>query len=342
MKSGGFWLRIVLVCVLAGAVAYVWASGEYADTERFKRIIAELGSLAPLGFIVLYALGTVLFLPGSVMSAIGGAAFGPVLGTLWNLLGATLGASVAFLIARYVASAWVARKAGPRLSLLMSGIEAEGWKFVAFTRLVPVFPFNLTNYALGLTGIGVVEYAGTSFLCMAPAGAVYTYLGYAGREALAGHADAMRGGLIALGLLAALALLPRLWRSLRRTRFVEAEELRQKLNSEDPKPLVLDVRTPQEFEGPLGHVPGAKNVPLAELKAHMPELAQAKQRQVVLVCLTDERSTNAASIMLESGFKSVAVLRGGTKRWAEAGLPTERSADSSMAAVRPENPAATA
>jgi uncharacterized membrane protein YdjX (TVP38/TMEM64 family) len=332
MKGRALGLRLALVVALIGLVAYVWASGEYADADRLRRTVTGFGPLGPLVFVALYALVTVLFLPGSVMTVAGGAAFGPVLGTLWNLLGATLGATAAFLIARYLASEWVARKAGPRLSRIISGIESEGWRFVAFVRLVPVFPFNLTNYALGLTRIGLVEYAATSFVCMIPGAFVYTYLGYSGREALAGHSGALREGLLALGLLATLAFLPRLWRGLRRTRFVEVEQLRQSLGS-DPKPLVVDVRGTDEFEGSLGHISGAKNVPLGELQARLSELAEAKQRPVVLVCLTDKRSANAAAILRASGFHHVAVLRGGMKRWNEAGLPIERGARSSIASV---------
>ena len=65
----------------------------------------------------------------------------------------------------------------------MDGVSAEGWRFVAFVRLVPLFPFNLVNYAFGLTRIRVGEYVLASFVCMAPGALAYTYLGYAGREA---------------------------------------------------------------------------------------------------------------------------------------------------------------
>ena len=98
----------------------------------------------------------------------GGALFGPILGSVLNLLGATIGATIAFVLARYVAGDWVARKGAGRLKQLITGVEAEGWRFVAFVRLVPLFPFNLTNYALGLTRIGLLPYVVTSLLCMAP------------------------------------------------------------------------------------------------------------------------------------------------------------------------------
>jgi uncharacterized membrane protein YdjX (TVP38/TMEM64 family) len=89
---------------------------------------------------------------------------------------------------------------------------------VAFVRLVPVFPFNLLNYALGLTRIALTEYIIASAVCMLPGAFAYTYLGYAGREAAAHGAGAIRNVALAIGLLAAAALMPRLVRRFGRTR----------------------------------------------------------------------------------------------------------------------------
>jgi hypothetical protein len=111
-----------------------------------------------------------------------------------------------------VASDWVARKAGGRARQLIDGVEKEGWRFVAFVRLVPLFPFNLVNYALGLTRIRLRDYALASYLFMSPGALAYAYLGYAGREALGGADGVIQKGLVALGLLAAVAFLPRLLR----------------------------------------------------------------------------------------------------------------------------------
>ena len=162
-----------------------------------------------------YAIATVFFMPGSVLTLAGGAIFGPVLGTIYNLTGATLGATLAFVISRYLASDWAQRKAGGRLKQLKEGVEAEGWRFVAFVRLVPLFPFNLLNYALGLTRIKLSHYLIASYLCMLPGAVAYTYLGYAGREAVAGGEGMIQKGLLALALLAVIAFLPRLIRRLR-------------------------------------------------------------------------------------------------------------------------------
>ena len=114
--------------------------------------------------------------PARILSLLGGALFGPVWGTLWNLLGALLGATLAFLIARSVGAEWVAQRLGGRLRRLVEGVEAEGWRFVALMRLVPLVPFNLLNYALGLTRISLRAYILASAVCMLPGAVAYTWL----------------------------------------------------------------------------------------------------------------------------------------------------------------------
>ena len=107
-------LGLALVSVIGLAVAV----RDRFDVAALQTWVESAGSAAPLAFIALYAAATVLFLPGSVITLAGGVLFGPVWGTLWSLTGATLGAALAFLIARYLGGDWIARRAGPRLSRL--------------------------------------------------------------------------------------------------------------------------------------------------------------------------------------------------------------------------------
>ncbi len=207
--------RLLLLAVVAGAIILVTLNRDKLNPEALDAWLSGFGIWAPVIYVGLYALGTVVFAPGSLFALAGGAMFGPVLGTILNLLGATLGASIAFLIARYLAGGWVAQKSGGRLKRMIAGVENEGWRFVAFVRLVPVFPFNLSNYAFGLTRIPFVSYVITSFISMAPGALAYTWLGYAGREALDGNGAAIQYGLLALGLLAAIAFLPRVIKRMR-------------------------------------------------------------------------------------------------------------------------------
>jgi uncharacterized membrane protein YdjX (TVP38/TMEM64 family) len=203
---------------VVAAVVAAWSGRDALTPTALASALQRLGAFAPLLFILLYALGTVLFLPGIVLTLAGGILFGPAWGTLYNLTGATLGATLAFLLARHLAGDWVRRRSGPRLRRLIEGVEAEGWRFVAFTRLVPLFPFNLLNYALGLTRIPLGQYVLASALCMFPGAIAYTWLGYAGSEAATGSEGWVQKLLLALALLATAGFLPRLVRRLRGAR----------------------------------------------------------------------------------------------------------------------------
>jgi uncharacterized membrane protein YdjX (TVP38/TMEM64 family) len=282
MNKRGAIYRLMLVAALVAAIGYFVFHRDIIDASSLEHGLRRFGQFAPIIFVLVYALGTVLFLPGSVLTIAGGAMFGPVWGTLWNLIGATLGATLAFMIARYLASDWVAKRAGEGLGRLMRGVEEEGWRFVALVRLVPLFPFNLVNYAFGLTRIALAQYVVASFVCMAPGAFAYTYVGYAGWQAASGHAGSIHAALLALGLVAAVAFLPRLVRRLKGSRFTDAATLKRRLEAGE-KFVLIDVRGADEFTGPLGHIEGASNVPLAELSASITQLTGMKSEPVITI-----------------------------------------------------------
>ena len=313
--------RLALTLLLAGMTGWAIFHRDQINLATLDAWLASLGPWAPIGYVILFALATVAFVPGVVFSLAGGALFGPLWGTLWNLTGATLGAILAFLVARYIAGDWVARKTGGLLKRLIDGIDTEGWRFVAFVRLVPLFPFNLSNYALGLTRIPLHHYVIPTLVCMVPGAVAYTWLGYAGRGALSGDTGAVRYGLLGLGLLAAIALLPRLIGRLRRSfAWIGVNELKRRLDCGDAV-AVIDVRGPDEFTGALGHIATARNIPIAELDGRLAELAGLERAPIVLVCRTDKRSAAAAHTLHAAGFSQVSVLRQGMQQWNEAGLP---------------------
>jgi len=132
-------------------------------------------------------------------------------------------------VARYLAGEWVARRISGRLGRILQGVEAEGWRFVAFVRLVPIFPFNLLNYALGLTRLSLWSYIMATFLGMLPGTVAYVYLGYAGREALVGSPGLVHKGLVALGLLAAAILVPAMLKRWRRQGLLTPVQLHERL-----------------------------------------------------------------------------------------------------------------
>jgi uncharacterized membrane protein YdjX (TVP38/TMEM64 family)/rhodanese-related sulfurtransferase len=313
--------RLALTLLLAGMTGWAIFHRDQINLATLDAWLASLGPWAPIGYVILFALATVAFVPGVVFSLAGGALFGPLWGSLWNLTGATLGAILAFLVARYIAGDWVARKTGGLLKRLIDGIDTEGWRFVAFVRLVPLFPFNLSNYALGLTRIPLHHYVIPTLVCMVPGAVAYTWLGYAGRGALSGDTGAVRYGLLGLGLLAAIALLPRLIGRLRRSfAWIGVNELKRRLDCGDAV-AVIDVRGPDEFTGALGHIATARNIPIAELDGRLAELAGLERAPIVLVCRADKRSAAAAHTLHAAGFSQVSVLRQGMQQWNEAGLP---------------------
>ncbi len=322
MKRQGLF-RILLGVLLVAAIAVAFLYREQLDGAQLEQWLADAGGAAPLLFIALYAVATVLFLPGSVLTLVGGALFGPVWGTLYNLTGATIGAGLSFLAARTLVSDWVAQRAGRRMMQLISGVEAEGWRFIAFVRLVPLFPFNLLNYALGLTRIPFWTYLIATWLFMIPGAIAYTWLGYAGKEAASGGASMVQNGLIALALLAVVMLLPRLVARVRQGKQISIAELSEQLKDTHP-PLVLDVRTEADFDGELGHIHNALNIPLEDLKQRLEELESWRERSIMLVCTTDRRSVRAALLLVQQGFTEVHVVAGGMTQWNRDGLPTQR------------------
>jgi len=324
MKAANIIRIIVFVFLIAGIATAVTYRKQF-DIDVLGDWLAGAGVMAPLLFIGIYAISTVLLIPGSVLTIAGGVLFGPIWGTFYNLTGATIGATMAFLIARYLTSNLVSRKTGGWLRQLVEGVEAEGWRFVAFVRLVPLFPYNLLNYALGLTRIRLFHYMVTSYICMLPGAIAYTYLGYAGRNAVAGGEGMIKKALLGLGLLALVAFLPRLIKRLRKkpARMLSAAELKQQLDKGEDI-LVIDVRGAEEYVGGLGHIKGSRNIEIENLPRHLDELKAYRQRPIVIVCRTDHRSAKAAQILTQAGFSDVTVLRGGMEQWNRICLPVDQ------------------
>jgi uncharacterized membrane protein YdjX (TVP38/TMEM64 family) len=140
--------------------------------------IDSLGAVSAIAFILLYLIATVAFLPGSILTLGAGVVFGIVLGSFYVFIGATLGATAAFLVGRYLARGWVAKKieANPKFRSIDRAVGREGLKIVLLTRLSPIFPFNLLNYAYGVTGVSLKDYVIGS-LGMIPGTIMYVYIG---------------------------------------------------------------------------------------------------------------------------------------------------------------------
>ena len=179
----------------------------------FATWVDGLGALGPLVFVAGYALATVAFVPGSLLTLAGGAVFGLAQGTVIVFLGASLGAIAAFLVARYVARGAVERRIArhPRFAALDRAIALQGRRIVFLLRLSPVFPFVLLNYALGLTRVRLADYA-LACLGMIPGTLLYVYYGKVVGDvaALAAGAAPERGAahwlVLAAGLVATVVV----------------------------------------------------------------------------------------------------------------------------------------
>ncbi len=328
--------RLTLFAALVAAVAIAYLYRDRLDGAALEQWVKNAGALGPLLYMAIYAVATVLFLPGSVITLAGGALFGPVWGTLYSLTGATAGATVAFLIARYLASDWVHNKSGGWAKQLIDGVEKEGWRFVAFVRLVPLFPFNLLNYALGLTRIGVIAYIAGSYIFMLPGALAYTYLGYVGREAAAGGQGLIQKGLVALALLSVVAFLPRLVKHLRgadKVGKLSSVELRQRLDRHDDI-AVLDVRSVKDYTGELGHISGSVNIPLDELPKRLSELETRRELPIAVICRTNRMSGKAVELLRASGFTQPLLVNDGMVGWQrQQGRPMPAGQENTCAAM---------
>jgi uncharacterized membrane protein YdjX (TVP38/TMEM64 family) len=140
--------------------------------------VNQQGAIGVLVYIAIYVVATVCFFPGSLLTLGGGAIYGLVWGSLIVFLAASLGATLAFLIGRYLAREWVTKRIAdnPKFGAIDAAIAREGRKIVTLTRLSPVFPFVLLNYALGLTQVSLLDYV-IGCLGMIPGTVMYVYLG---------------------------------------------------------------------------------------------------------------------------------------------------------------------
>jgi len=168
----GLFKRILFLFMIIAVIVAIRFTGatSYLKQETLRGFIQGYGALAPVIYMLTYTIAPALFLPGLPMTIVGGILFGPFWGVIYTITSSTMGACVAFLISRYIARGWIEKKLmSPRWRKLDKEVEKHGWKIVAFTRLIPLFPFNLLNYAFGLTKIKFLHYTVATFICMLPA-----------------------------------------------------------------------------------------------------------------------------------------------------------------------------
>ncbi|MEM8932178.1 MAG: TVP38/TMEM64 family protein [Acidobacteriota bacterium] len=208
--------RLVGVLLIVAAVAWLLHQASPWITPKvtaFLDWVDALGFWAPVVYVVGYAVATVAFIPGSLLTMAGGILFGVVQGTALVFVGATIGSSIAFLIARYVARGAIERRldGNTRFQVIDQAIGGDGARLVFLLRLVPFFPFIWLNYGLGLTRVRFRDYVLGAF-GMLPGTMLYVYYGKAigSLAALTQGASVERGAeqyvFLGLGLVAAIAV----------------------------------------------------------------------------------------------------------------------------------------
>ena len=203
------WLKAALALAALAVLVLVWRSLPVAEwIEYFRDWVAEQGLFGHIVFIVVYVIATVILAPAGLLTLAAGFAFG-----FWAfptvIIGATIGLTLAFLIARYGVRGWVEKRAASSrlFRAVDKAIESEGWKIVALMRLSPLVPFNLQNYFFGITGINFWSYVAASFFGIMPGTLLYVWIGSLGAAAGSSE-EASTAKLIGLGvgLVATLAV----------------------------------------------------------------------------------------------------------------------------------------
>lgn len=208
--------RLVLIIVILAGIAAVATHWSEFSVDAIEGQVDAFGPWAPLLFIAIYCFGALFFVPATLFILAAGVLFGPLWGAVYGLIGASLGASLAFLLSRYIAANWIAARSGPRMSRIIDGVTEEGWRFVALTRLVPIFPFAPLNYLLGISRIPFAHYLIASIIFMTPSAIAYTWLGHIGMEAASGRSDWVKFGLLGLMVVVLIVFLPRIIKRFRR------------------------------------------------------------------------------------------------------------------------------
>jgi uncharacterized membrane protein YdjX (TVP38/TMEM64 family) len=215
-QPGAATARLKVAALVAAAAALIAAGRIFPIQELLRGVLDRVAGLGPAGvaaFVAVYVLACILMVPGSVLTLGAGAVFGVVRGTAIISVASTLGATAAFLVGRHLARDWVARRiaGNPRFAAIDAAVGREGWKIVGLTRLSPAFPFNLLNYAYGLTSVRPRDYVIASWVGMLPGTVMYVYLGsLAGSLARLGAPGGGRtpaqGALFWVGLAATVAV----------------------------------------------------------------------------------------------------------------------------------------
>ena len=209
MKKYGKWIVVILIIITLSVLSAVLPVREWI--RQLINWVQQLGPIGVVVFIVAYAVATVLFLPGWIFTVSAGLIYGVIGGTAVALCGAVIGASLAFLVARYFLRRNIEQmtRSNPRFGAIDRAIGENGWKIVGLLRLSPLVPFNLSNYFYGITSISFGAYVLVSAIGMIPGTLLYAYLGAIGQASVSGggaHRSIWQTVLLGVGLVATIVV----------------------------------------------------------------------------------------------------------------------------------------
>lgn len=212
MKKSKFWLTMVGVALMI-VMTYKLGLFQYLGDglNRANDWIASLGPWGAIAFIIIYIIATVFLIPGSALTLGGGLIFGVIKGSILVSIASVTGATLSFLIGRYLLRTWVEKQIDtqPKFKAIDAAVAQQGWKIVGLTRLSPLFPFIFLNYAFGVTKVSLRDFCLASWIGMLPGTIMYVYLGSLPKtavEAGSGNTDILRLILNIIGLVATIAV----------------------------------------------------------------------------------------------------------------------------------------
>jgi uncharacterized membrane protein YdjX (TVP38/TMEM64 family) len=172
-------LKIAIIAILVGGSIWLLVehSNWFTDPTLVKSQVVQWGAWGPLVYILLYAVGPSFLVPGAVMTIAGGLAFGTVWGSVYSLIGADIGALVAFAAGRFLGRSFVERVVGERFQSMMHRIAKHGFQIILYLRFVPVIPYNALNLLAGASPITFYDYFWASMIGMIPGTILYAFLG---------------------------------------------------------------------------------------------------------------------------------------------------------------------
>ncbi|MGA9381574.1 MAG: TVP38/TMEM64 family protein [Phormidium sp.] len=191
---------LTIICLVATGLAIYLLGG--INPEQLQLWLKQAGIWAPIIYIVIYTIATILVMPSTALNLTGGAIFGPWLGTLWTSIGAIVAAVVAFIFARTSGREFVARKLAGKWQAMDAEMQQGGLFYMFAIRLLPIIPYGLVNFAAGLTSIRFRDYLLGTILGTVPGILPFVLLGSSGLQAIrTGDILPLMGALALTGIL---------------------------------------------------------------------------------------------------------------------------------------------